>query len=994
MMSNFKKINDLTGWVIFILASLVYILTVEPTASFWDPGEFIAVAYKLQVPHPPGAPFFLLVYRFFSFFAFGDTANVAYAMNIGSALLSGFTILFLFWTITLIARKMLGIVPGEEKDTDILKVMAAGVIGSLVYTFSDSFWFSAVETEVYAMSSFFTAIVIWAFFKWDTIKDPQQENKWLIFIAYLVGLSIGVHLLNLVTLPALALIYYFKKYQPTAKGIAMAVLSGGVALIIINNIIIPGLPSMAGKLEIFMVNSIGLPFGSGVLLFTALFVGSLVYGVFYSIKKQKVMLNTALLCLTFILIGYASYAMIVVRSNANPPIDENDPQNVLSFVSYLKREQYGYRPLMYGQYFTAKLVDQKQGAPIYYKGKEKYEIVDYDLINEFDPNQQTILPRIYSTNARHQQIYRSKLGLREGQKPTFADNISFMFSHQMGHMYWRYFMWNFAGRESDIQDATWLTPMDAFKELPETIARNKGRNNYLMLPFILGLLGMLIHYKKDLKTFWVVMGLFLMMGLVLVAYLNSPPVEPRERDYIYVGSFYAYAIWIGLGVLALAAGLQRLLKSSKTAALAAGLLTLPIPLLMAAENWDDHDRTDRYFSIDSARNFLAGLAPNAILFTGGDNDTFPLWYVQEVEGFRTDVRVIVLSYFDTDWYIDQLQLKMNDSEPLPITLDESDYRRGTNDLLYMVERLPSIDAGLYINALKQKSKALQLQSQSSSVFNMIPSKMVTVEVDTALVKEKGLIPEKLQQFATSQLQIAVKGEYITKGSMVLLDLLANNNWERPIYLNNTSVETLDLELKPHVVMEGNVYRLLPIRKPTQLEELVDTEKSYDLVMNQFRFTEVDNPNVYLSEDYRNFLSNHRSTFNSVAIALINEDNYEQAKEVMYKSLEVMPDKSVLYDFSTAQSIPILFELGEDELAIEITDTMSSRAISLLNYYIREDKEFDREAYLSLQMLSIFGPMLNEEGYREKAILIQQSLEQLYKRQEAKLISPKSDIEQR
>src|SRR5690606_24633874 len=571
------------------------------------------------------------------------------------------------------------------------------------------------------MSSFFTAIVIWAFLKWDVIKDPRDENRYMIFIAYLVGLSIGVHLLNLVTIPALALVVYFKKYkEPTWKGGFIAFVLGGVVLIIINNIIIPGLPSFAGSVEIFFVNSLGMPFGSGIIFFTILFLGALIAAIHYSIKHHKAVLNTILLSLTFILIGYGSYALIVIRANAEPVINENDPKDIISFVSYLKREQYGYRPLFHGQYFTASVVDQKEGAPIYAKGENKYEIVDYQLVNEYDPEKTTIFPRIYSTQDRHQEIYRSKLSLREGQEPTFGDNLYFLFSHQLGHMYWRYFMWNFSGRESDFSDAPWIGLLEKLTiDYPDYIKENKAHNNYWMLPLILGLVGIFFQARNDGKSFIVTLLLFLMMGVMLVPSLNSPPVEPRERDYIYVGSFYAFAIWIGMGVIAIAHAIGKMNKNLAVAGLAATLIAFPVPTILALQNWDDHDRSERYFSVDSARNFLASCAPNAILFTGGDNDTFPLWYVQEVEGFRTDVRVIVLSYFDTDWYIDQMVRPVNESSALDFSLERKNYKRGTNDVLYVTDRLEAISLKEYLKLLKSESDLLKLSSNFSSSINSV-----------------------------------------------------------------------------------------------------------------------------------------------------------------------------------------------------------------------------------------------------------------------------------
>ena len=980
-MLTYKQINNLSGWLVFAISTLVYILTVEQTASFWDPGEFVAVSYKLQVPHPPGAPFMLLVYRMFGFLAFGDPLQVAYWMNIGSALFSGFTILFLFWSITLMGKRLFSVVEGEETKGQTIALMGAGMVGALVYTFTDSFWFSAVEAEVYAMSSFFTAIVIWAFLKWDVIKDPKEENRWLVFIAYLVGLSIGVHLLNLVTLPALALIYYFKKYpNPNLKGGIFAMFLGGVALIIINNFIIPGLPSLAGSMEIWMVNSLGLPFGAGIVFFGLLFVGALVVAFRISIKREMAVFNTILLSLTFILIGYGSYALIVVRANQDPVINENAPKDIISYVSYLKREQYGYRPLLHGQYFTATLVDQEEGDPIYMKGKNSYEIVDYDLKNTYDPEKTTILPRIYSTQESHKRIYRAKLGLKEGQEPTFGDNLYFMFSHQLGHMYWRYFLWNFSGRESDFSDANWLGLGDAISDTyPEYIKENKAHNNYLMLPLILGLVGFFFQAKKDQKYFYVNLMLFLMMGVVLVLYLNSPPIEPRERDYIYVGSFYAFAIWIGLGVLALAHGLNKFTKNLGTAGLAASLLTLPIAGLMASENWDDHNRKGRYFSVDAARNFLASCAPNAILFTGGDNDTFPLWYVQEVENFRTDVRVVVLSYFDTDWYVEQMTRPTNKSEKLPFSLAPQRYQKGTNDVLYVMEKegLNAISAEMFLNLVNTGDSLLQLKTSGKTLINMVPSRNLILEVDSSFLANDEIVPAKFKGLFSPQMNLQVSGNYVTKGTLMLLDLIVSNNWERPIYFNNTSLSTIGLNISEHVVMEGLTYRLLPIRKPDTLrEELVNTDLALKNYMENFAFRGMNDPNVYLDEEYRRFTSNHRSALNSIALALLDENRIDDAAKLLNFGLTTIPDKAVPYDLSSGQSVPLFFEVGEDEKALEIVDKISKRSMEMITYYTKNELGYDRELLVSIEMIKYFIPLLEERGYQEKSQDLKKRLESL------------------
>jgi hypothetical protein len=755
---------------------------------------------------------------------------------------------------------------------------------------------------------------------------------------------------------------------------------GGVALIIINNLIIPGLPSLAGGMEIWMVNSMGLPFGSGIVFFMLLFVSDLVLTFRFSIKRELAVLNTILLSLTFILIGYGSYALIVVRSNQDPIINENAPKDIISYVSYLKREQYGYRPLLHGQYFTATLTDQEEGDPIYMKGKNSYEIVDYDLKNTYDPEKTTILPRIYSTQESHKRIYRAKLGLKEGQEPTFGDNLYFMFSHQLGHMYWRYFLWNFSGRESDFSDANWLGIADAFSDkYPEYITDNKAHNNYLMLPLILGLVGFFFQAKKDQKYFYVNLMLFLMMGVVLVLYLNSPPIEPRERDYIYVGSFYAFAIWIGLGALALAHGLNKATKNLTTAGLAATLLTLPIAGLMASENWDDHNRKGRYFSVDAARNFLASCAPNAILFTGGDNDTFPLWYVQEVENFRTDVRVIVLSYFDTDWYVDQMTRPANESEALPFSLAPERYQKGTNDVIYVMEKegLQAVSAREYLKLINSGSELLQMKTSGKTVINMVPSRNLILDVDSSFLANDEIVPPQFKELFVPQMNLQVGGNYVTKGTLMLLDLIVSNNWERPIYFNNTSLSTLGLNIEEHVVMEGLTYRLLPIRKPdTVREELVNTNLAMKNYMENFAFRGMNDPKVYLDEEYRRFTSNHRSALNSIALALIEEDKLADAAKLLNFGLETIPDKAVPYDLSSGQSVPLFFEVGEDEKALEIIDRISKRSFDMITFYTKNDLGYDRELLVSIEMIKYFIPLLEERGYTEKSLELKKRLESL------------------
>ncbi|WP_456460966.1 glycosyltransferase family 117 protein [Reichenbachiella sp.] len=931
-MSDYNKLNNITGWIIFILATTVYALTVEPTASFWDCGEFIAVSYKLEVPHPPGAPFFLLLGRLFSFLAMGDVTQVAYWINMLSVLSSGFTVLFLFWSITHLAKKL---VTPDTSYTNFV-IIGSGLIGALSYTFSDSFWFSAVEAEVYGMSSFFTAFVVWAMLKWENIKDPSDENRWMILIAYMVGLSIGVHLLNLVTLPALGLIYYFKKREKlSTRGIITTLLASGVIVLIIMEGVIPGLPSLAGKMEIFFVNNLGLPFGSGIIFFAAIFIGGLVYGIFYSIKSSNATLNTILVSFAFIVIGYSSYSIVLIRSNYNPPIDENNPEDVLSFVSYLKREQYGSRPLLHGQVFTADIVDQKKGAPVYTKGEEKYEITDHKLEYIYDPEHTTILPRAYSNQPGHVQRYREILGLKNGEKPSFADNLAYMFKHQLGTMYFRYFMWNFAGRASDIQGADWVGLNDAFEKVPPMLEENKGRNIFFMIPLILGIIGLTFQYYKDPRNFAFVGLLFFLTGAAIVLYLNSPPTEPRERDYIYAGSYYAYAFWIGIGFIAIFNGLMAVIKKGIPAAAIALVICLSAPIIMASEGWDDHDRSNRYFSVDSAKNFLASCEPNAIIFTGGDNDTFPLWYVQEVEGFRTDVRVIVLSYFNTDWYIAQMMRDAYESKPLPFGLTLDNYKQGgLNDYLPLVERQNikggTMNAAQFIKLIKEEHPALAVPTSISS-YNSVPAKNFYLPIDSAKVMEMGIIPEQFASRLSDRMTWSMKGRGLEKKDLAILDLIVNNNWERPIYFNNTSASSVNFNLKDYMVQEGNAFRLLPIKSQTSGEMFVNTDIMFDNMIKNFHWRELDNPTVYYSEDYRNFVLNHRASFNTLIENLLAEGKTEKAREALMKCLEFMPDNVIRYDHFSVQQVGYLILVGEEEKAIEMAELISQRSDEMLTY---------------------------------------------------------------
>ena len=976
---RYQKINIITGWVTFFIALVTYCLTIEPTASFWDSGEFIACSYKLMVPHPPGAPLFLLIGRMFSLLAGSDVTQVAYWVNMLSVLSSAFFVLFIFWSITHLAKRILKVKKREETVADTIVIMGTGLVGALACTFSDSFWFSAVESEVYGLSAFFTSFVFWAILRWENITKEEDSARWLILIAYMMGLSVGVHLLNLVAIPVLGLIIYFKyNDKVTKKGIFYSLAISGAILLIILQGIIPGLPSIAGKIEILFVNSFGFPFGSGVIFFGFLVIGGLIYGICWSIKQNKYILNMSLLALAFILIGYSSYSLAIIRSNYNPPIDENNPEEIISFVSYLKREQYGSRPLFKGPYYTAKTIKNEKGSPIYMRGKDKYVIKDYKIETVHDPKHTTIFPRMYSSASSHVQKYREITGLAEGEKPSWGDNLYYLIKHQIGYQYFRYFMWNFSGRASDIQGASWIGFFEAFDDLPDVIANNKGRNIYYGLPFLLGLFGMFIQYKRDIKLFSATALLFFMTGIAIVLYLNTPPIEPRERDYIYAGSFYIFCIWIGFGVLAIYDLLKKISKKKKIAAILASIIGLSIPALTASENWDDHDRSNRYFSVDAAKNYLSSIQPNGIIFTGGDNDTFPLWYAQEVEGFRTDVRVIVLSYYNTDWYIQQSTRPAYESAAFPYGISIDRYQQGgLNDYLPVYEREElkgnAINARLLLKFIEEENPGIQVPT-SINAYNSIPSRTLFIDIDTT--KAKSVVPKSMHSQITNRMILKIKGRALEKKDLAFLDLLINNNWERPIYLNHTSISQMQIDMRPYVIQEGMAYRIVPIKsKNTGLGYQVDIEVMYDNVMNKFTWTNLDDSTVYYTPDYFGFILNARSAFNTLAQSLVNMGDYDRAKEVLKKSLEVMPDSSVPFDIVSTYYVNLLLQVGEEELADHVAQKSIEYVTQKLDYlFANNSSAKSNDVQRQLQGLNEISRAYKTNGNLEKAT----SYEELFK----------------
>ncbi|GAB4420547.1 MAG: DUF2723 domain-containing protein [Bacteroidia bacterium] len=864
---TYNRINNLTGWAVFALSLLVYLLTVAPTASFWDCGEFIACSNELEVTHPPGAPLFLLMGRIFAMLSFGDVTRVASMINFMSALASAFTALFTCWTVTMLARKGLA---GKEMDETYKTVagMAAGVVAGFACAFADSVWFNAVEAEVYALSSFFTAIVVWLIFKWEARADEPDHLRWIVLIAYLMGLSIGVHLLNLLTIPALALIYYFRKFKPTPLGFVITMLISVAILFVIQYGIIQYQFSLAWAFERFFTGTmqrdgsvdggLGLPMGTGSTVLALLIGGGLVGLLIYSHRQRRVTLNTAVLALTVILIGFSSYGMIFIRSNVNPPIDMNNPENILTFLSYMRREQYGDRPLLRGPLYHAQVERDAQGYPKTKLKGTKYIILDGDgryvedaPSYEYIYRQQDVVwfPRMYTPDR-----YRSgpfgyiNYVKRKGSdpqspyddKPSVGENMRFFFDYQVQHMYLRYFMWNFVGRESDEQESRWESGLEVFDQsrfTPDKMT-NKGKNHYYFLPLFLGMLGLIwqIIYRRNDAA--VIGMLFFFTGLAIVIYLNQYPAQPRERDYSYAGSFQTFAMWIGMGVLFLADMLYRTLR--RWSAWVAGVVCLLAPGLMLAENWDDHTRRGRYIDIEFAKNLLDSCAPNAILFTGGDNDTFPLWYVQEVEGYRTDIRVVNLELLISDWYIDQMKQRKNDSEPLPIGMDKRDYAGERNILI-----------------------------------QGYASRDIVLPADTAALRRHGVLSDEELSWVDGDMVWAFKAQgssrnpYILRKDSVIIDILRNvarDGWQRPVYFANTMPAANYLDLEDWFRMEGMAYRVVPVRRsertPNDLYSgWVAQDLMYRNLTETFRYSGLDDPGVYFDEHIRGVIvGNYRNVF--------------------------------------------------------------------------------------------------------------------------------------
>ena len=1050
-MKQYKLVNNVLGWLTFFVAAFVYCSTIEPTASFWDCPEFITTGYKLEVGHPPGAPFFMLTANLFSQFA-SDPSQVARMVNTMSALLSATTILFLFWSITHLARKLILEDWSELTLGKLIAIEASGLVGALIYTFSDTFWFSAVEGEVYAYSSAFTAIVFWLILKWEDHADEPHSDRWLVLIAYMTGLSIGVHLLNLLCLPAIVLVYCYRRFPNIElKGSLMALVGSFILVAAVLYGVVPGIITVAGWFELLFVNTLGCPFNTGEIIYIVLLVAIVIWAIYESyvdksFKRQNVSFvlavgmlgipfrgmtwsaailglvilaaiyfglnyrkkigkdlvpvltsrfkNTALLCMLMLMIGYSSYAVIVIRSAANPPMDQNSPEDVFTLGSYLSRDQYGDSPLLYGQAYTSQVaydVDgnmcvpkHKEGAAIWQRKEKasKDEKDSYFVVSHKDKiiyAQNMLFPRMHSS--AHAGAYENWMGGVEGTQvpydrcgepvmvkmPTQMENIRFFLSYQCNFMYWRYFMWNFAGRQNDIQGngepehGNWITGISFIDDwmlgdqskMPAELKANKGHNVFYCLPLLLGLIGLFWQAwrgQRGIRQFWVVFFLFFMTGLAIVLYLNQTPQQPRERDYAYAGSFYAYAIWCGLGVLAIYDMLKKKIKGNDVAvAGVVGVACLLVPIQMASQTWDDHDRSGRYTCRDFGQNYLMTLQDkgNPIIFTNGDNDTFPLWYNQETEGVRTDARVCNLSYLQTDWYIDQMKRPAYDSPSVPITWPRIDFCSGTNDY---IEVKPGMKQQLleFYRDYPQEARAafgdepFELKNilkywvrSKDSDTHIIPTDTLYITIDKEAVRRSGMM--MASDTIPDRMVISLAGKRaIYKNDLMMLEMLAQCNWERPLYVATTVGSDNYMNLGDNFVQEGLAYRITPFNTKAPGAKNFDTEKTYNNVMNRFKWGGLDKPGLYIDETVMRMCYTHRHLFATLAMQLIAEGQNAKAEKVLRKSEKVLPEYNVPYTFmSGASDLARAYALiGKKADAARILNKVWADAKSYADYYLQ------------------------------------------------------------
>ena len=1002
----FRKYNTILGWGAFLLAAVVYLMTMEPTASLWDCPEYIATAYKLQVMHPPGAPLFMLLARFFTMFASPEKA--AMMVNAMSCIASAFTILFIFWTISWMGCKIYGKRAGEMSVTQTWTVLGAALVGAASCIFMNTFWFSAVEADTYALTSTLTMGAVWAMLKWEEHADEPHGNRWLILVAFLMGLSIGLRIITLLTIPALSFIYYFRKTDKvTWKGILKTLLVAVVILVVINVIIMPGVTGVGAFIDRILTNSLGLPMNLGLILWVLLLMGATVFGVYYTHKKGKVLLNTIIVCFGVILIGYSTYGALIIRAGANPPMNSNNPNNAYSLLYVLNREQYGSRPLVYGAQYPARPIAYKETGK-FYKGedgkyKKAYKVSGYDFPDEF----KVLFPRMWSTYDYQIEGYK-QWGRVSGKNkiyyedraieyPTGGENMRYFFDYQLNFMYWRYFLWNFVGRQSDnqstgdITDGQWMSGIKFIDEyylgpqdnLPAEMANNKARNKYYFLPFILGLIGLIYQLNRDPRNFTVVMFNFIMMGMAVVVYFNTPPGEPRERDYIYSGSFYTFCIWIGLGVMCIKEWLAKLTKKdTKAVALAATVICAGVPVLMAAQNWDDHDRSHRYVARDIGWNYLQSCLPNSIIIDYGDNDTFPLWYNQEVEGVRPDVRIMNMSYLAAGWYAEEMLYKFNESDPVPFSLPLDKYMYA-NELLSVYDVVESATVQSVIDFIKSDSPVSYEQMSDNIKLNIIPTRKILVPVNKENAVKSGIVRPEDAHLMVDTVEINIEKRSIDRGEMMFLDLLANFDWNRPIYFTAPRQLIKNLGLLDYLQYDGYAYRLVPIKTSSRdgfSLGRIDVDYLYHNMMEVFRWGNVADPRVYV-DGFTKYNYNSSQVWNGFA-RLANEltarGDTVKAVEVLDHGLRQVPPARLDCNMFLLAVIEAYYYAGAMEKGDELFDYYLSTAMEYIDYFSRFPENWDSGVESKIQENAIVIRELSDIAmYFEREELKKKILDFIY-----------------
>ena len=967
---NYKKWNSILGWATFVIALITYTLTLEPTVSYWDCGEYISTAVKLEVGHPPGAPLFQMLGAFFAMFT-SDVTQIAKMVNFMSALASAFTILFLFWTITMLAEKIVG-KSKELTSGKSIAILGSGLVGALAFTFSDSFWFSAVEGEVYAMSSFLMALLFWLGLHWGNEMDSPRGHKWLLLISFVVGLSFGVHILSLLVIPSIVFIYFYKRYKNiNSKKFIIANVLAVLVLAFVFKFLFPYTLSFFSASELFFVNSVGLPFNSGSIIAGIILIAAFYFAIRYTRNKKLVHTNLIILCLLFIMIGFSSWLMLPIRANANTTINENNPSSARELLAYYNREQYGDASIFYDSYYS-ETREQDPNDP-YRDDKPKYEkdlkLGKYVIVNNYKdalPNytnkHKGFIPRMVDPSPSVVANYKAIAGIPQKSKrrPTFGENLKFMFQYQFGYMYGRYFMWNFVGRQDDIQGnldthGNWLSGINFIDELrlgsqsnlPDEIKNNKGRNTYYFLPFILGIIGLLYHLKLDKKNFYILLLFFAFTGLAIIFYTNPKPFEPRERDYAVVGSFYVFAIWIGLGVLALFERFKDKINPKSLAIGLTGICLLAVPTLMASENWDDHDRSGRYATRNNAKAYLDSCQENAIMFTIGDNDTFPLWYMQEVENYRTDIKLINTSLFATDWYIDQQKRKTYEADPIPSQLTHEQYRTGSLDVAYHIPN-PTLkdtvmDIKSFMNWIGSNDERTQIDLDEDGIpEKYYPTNKLRIPVDKEAVLRNKIVPLKDSAQIVPYIDIVIDRLGLAKNRILMLDILANNNWERPIYFTGGAhADEEYIWLKDYLQLDGLAYKFVPIRTPSTNEDgrsksvldlgRIDTEIMYNNV-KKWDWKNSDSDAIYIDVETRKNGISFRNNLIRLAEELVKEEKFDKAEEILDLSINKMPIERYGHYGLVLGYVDNYYRVNNKEKARIVANTLVSIFQDRIEYY--------------------------------------------------------------